>query len=349
MGAGVVKTAELIFERPDELQATAPPEASGHARDDVRLLVSTPEGHVHTKFAELPYFLDPGDLVVVNDSATLPASLHAHGEAGRFLLNVSTRFGPKLWLTEPRWSSSEPGPLPLAPGEHIVACDEKVRVISGYPGAERLWFVEGDLAKAMARCGEPIRYGYVEEPQPLSAYQSVFAKAPGSAEMPSASRPFTNGIVGALRDRGVALATIRLHTGVSSLEISTDEIEQHVWPPEPFRVFAETAAAVNAARERGSRVIAIGTTVVRALESAWSAEEGRVVPKVGFTRVVVHPGRGVHAVDGLLTGFHDPGASHLAMLYAVAGKNLVREGYAQAVRGGYKWHEFGDSHLLLPN
>jgi S-adenosylmethionine:tRNA ribosyltransferase-isomerase len=343
-----VKTAELLFDRPAELQATAPPEANGHSRDEVRLLVSTPSGHVHTTFAELPGFLERGDLIVTNDSATLPASLHANSEAGRFLLNVSTRFGPKLWLTEPRWSTARPGPLPLHSGEVINACDEKVRVISEYPGAERLWFVEGDLAKAMARCGEPIRYGYVDKPQPLSAYQSVFAKAPGSAEMPSASRPFTNEIVQRLRSRGVGVATIRLHTGVSSLEIETEDIEQHTWPPEPFGVIAKTAEAVNAARERGSRVVAIGTTVVRALESAWSPDEGRVVPRAGFTRVVVSPARGVHAVDGLLTGFHDPGASHLAMLYAVAGSDLVREGYEQAIRGEYKWHEFGDSHLLLP-
>jgi S-adenosylmethionine:tRNA ribosyltransferase-isomerase len=237
----------------------------------------------------------------------------------------------------------------LTPGETITACNEKVRVIASYPGAERLWFVEGDLARAMTRCGEPIRYGYVEHPQPLTAYQSVFATAPGSAEMPSAARPVTNRIVYGLRHRGIGIAKIRLHTGVSSLEIEEEDIEGHVWPPEPFRVFAVTAHAVNATRERGGRVVAIGTTVVRALESAWSDSEQRVLPKAGFTRVVVQPSRGVHAVDGLLTGFHDPGASHLAMLYAVAGKDLVREGYEEAVRGGYKWHEFGDSHLLLPD
>ena len=348
MGAGVVKTTELIFDRPDELQATEPPEATGRSRDDVRLLVSTADGHTHTTFHDLPRFLDPGDVVVVNDSATLPASLHARGEPGEFLLNVSTRFGPKVWLTEPRWSTIQPGPLPLHAGQQVTACDQTVRVISAYPGADRLWFVEGDLAKAMARCGEPIRYGYVEHAQPLSAYQSVFATAPGSAEMPSAARPFTTAVIEALQGRGIAIAKIRLHTGVSSLEIEEEDIEEHVWPPEPFRVFAETADAVNAARERGSRAVAIGTTVVRALESAWSDDEQRVVPRAGFTRVVVQPSRGVHAVDGLLTGFHDPGASHLAMLYAVAGKDLVREGYEEAVRGGYKWHEFGDSHLLLP-
>jgi S-adenosylmethionine:tRNA ribosyltransferase-isomerase len=263
-------------------------------------------------------------------------------------LNVSTRFGPKLWLTEPRWSTSRPGPLPLHPGEQITACDEKVRVISDYPGADRLWFVEGDLARAMARCGEPIRYGYVDHPQPLTAYQSIFATAPGSAEMPSAARPFTRKTLRGLEDRGVQLATIRLHTGVSSLEIETEEVEQHTFPPEPFRVSAATADAVNAARKRGKQVVAIGTTVVRALESAWSEDEERVVPRAGFTRLVIHPGRGVHAVDGLLTGFHDPGASHLAMLYAVAGKELVQQGYEEAIKGEYKWHEFGDSHLLLP-
>jgi S-adenosylmethionine:tRNA ribosyltransferase-isomerase len=339
-----MKTEELNFERPQELQAVAPPEAQGRARDDVRLLVSTPHGHTHAHFRDLANFLEPGDLVVVNDSATIPASLHARGDVGRFLLNVSTRFGARMWLAEPRWSESTPGPLPLHEGDRFAVCDEKVKLISRYPGAERLWFVEGDLAHAMAQCGEPIRYGYVDRAQPLTAYQTLFARAPGSAEMPSAARPFTEAVVDSLRDKGIDIMAIRLHTGVSSLEIETDTVEQHTLPPEPFHVSAETANKVNGAK----RVIAIGTTVVRALESAWSDDEQCVVPRSGFTRLLIHPGRGVHAVDGLLTGFHDPGASHLAMLYAVAGADLVREGYEEAVKGGYLWHEFGDSHLLLP-
>ena len=343
-----MKTTELQFDRPTELQATAPPEATGRRRDDVRLLVSTPDGHTDAMFRDLPRFLEPGDLVVVNDSATMPASLEAHGDVGRFVLNVSTRFGPKLWLTEPRWATDRPGPLPLEAGDRIMACDQPVKLVSAYPGAARLWFVRGDLAQAMNRCGQPIRYGYVDREQPLTAYQTVFAKAPGSAEMPSAARPFTREVVDALRDRGVELATIRLHTGVSSLEIETDTIEEHVWPPEPFDVPAATAEAVNTARWDGRRVVAIGTTVVRALESAWDPAEQLVVERSGFTRLVVHPARGVFAVDGLLTGFHDPGASHLAMLYAVAGRDLVRDGYEQAIRGRYLWHEFGDSHFLLP-
>jgi S-adenosylmethionine:tRNA ribosyltransferase-isomerase len=340
-----MKTTELQFDRPQNLQAVAPPEAQGRARDDVRLLVSAPSGHSHAHFRELAHFLDPGDLIVVNDSATIPASLHAHGEVGRFILNVSTRFGPRMWLAEPRWSTSQPGPLPLHEGDRFCACDEKLKLISRYPGAERLWFVEGDLAHAMAECGEPIRYGYVDRAQPLTAYQTLFARAPGSAEMPSAARPFTKDVVASLEDKGIGIATIRLHTGVSSLEVETDEVEQHTLPPEPFRVSKETADRVNNAK----RVVAIGTTVVRALESAWAEDEGKVVPRSGFTRLLIHPGRGVHAVDGLLTGFHDPGASHLAMLYAVAGKDLVRDGYEEAIKGGYLWHEFGDSHLLLPD
>ncbi|MEX0873411.1 MAG: S-adenosylmethionine:tRNA ribosyltransferase-isomerase [Actinomycetota bacterium] len=344
-----MRSAELQFTRPDGLDATEPPEARGERRDDVRLLVSTPKSHTHARFRDFPKFLDPGDLIVVNDSATMPASLSAHGDVGRFVLNVSTRFGPRLWLAEPRWATNLPGPLPLRPGDHVRACDQNVRVIAPYPGAERLWFVEGDLAHAMARCGEPIRYGYVEHPQPLTAYQTMFARAPGSAEMPNAARPFTPAVVQAVTDRGIEVATIRLHTGVSSIEVETEVVEDHTLPPEPFRVPSETAKAVNAARERGSRVVAIGTTVVRALESAWSAEEGNVVPRTGYTRLLVSPERGVFAVDGMLTGLHDPGASHLAMLYAVAGKDLVRDGYEQAIRESYRWHEFGDSHLLLPS
>ncbi len=341
-----MKRTELLFERPDGLEATEPAEAHGGRRDDVRLLVSTQTGHTHARFSDLPSFLDAGDLLVVNDSATVPASVPAEGPSGRFRVNVSTRFGPRLWVAEPRWGPDRPGPLPIDGGDHFDTCAGDVLVVAPYPGTDRLWFVEGDLEVAMAKCGEPIRYGYVEKPQPLEAYQSIFARVPGSAEMPSAARPFTHEIVAALRDKGIGFATVRLHTGVSSLEVETDDVEDHPIPPEPFRVPGETADAVNATHENGGRVIAIGTTVVRSLETAW--RDGRVEPARGFTRVVVHPGRGVHAVDGLLTGLHDPGASHLAMLYAVAGQQLVRDGYLEAVDKGYRWHEFGDSHLLLP-
>jgi S-adenosylmethionine:tRNA ribosyltransferase-isomerase len=346
MGGGVVKSSELLYDRPAGLDATEPIEARGRHRDEGRLLVSTPGGHFHARFDELPRFLAPGDLLVVNDSATLPASVPAKGEPGPFTLNVSTQFGRHLWLAEPRWAPDRPGPLPIDAGDHFKTCAGDVLVIAPYPGTDRLWFVEGDLEVAMARCGQPIRYYYVTDPQPLTAYQSIFSRVPGSAEMPNAARPFTKEVVDDLRRHGIDLATIRLHTGVSSLDVEEEEVEDHPIPPEAFRVPRSTAEAVNATREAGNRVVAVGTTVVRALESAW--QDDKVVPIEGFTRVVVTPSRGVHAVDGMLTGLHDSGASHLAMLYAVAGKDLVRAGYKEAVAGRYLWHEFGDSHLLLP-
>ena len=345
-----MRATELAFERPAERQATAPPEARGLARDEVRLLVSGSDGHEHATFRDLPRFLPPCTLLVVNRSATLAASLPAEGSAGAFLLNLSTRYGDGLWLAEPRWSASTPGPLPLDPGESFRVAGLGARLVTPYPGIPRLWFVrvQGDLERAMATAGSPIRYGYLEPPYPpLAAYQTAFSTVPGSAEMPSAARPFTGHVLHRLRERGVRLASVVLHTGVSSLEVEAEEVEAQALYPEPFEVPAGTAAAVNAAREERRPVIAVGTTVVRALESA--SEGGRVRPAAGFTRHFVHPGRPVHTVDGLITGLHDPRASHLAMLFALAGPDLVRDAYAEAVRERYLWHEFGDSHLILPN
>lgn len=352
-----MKLAELDFSRPESLKATAPAELRANSRDDVKLLVSTPSGHHHSRFANLTNFLDAGDLLVVNRSATLPASLPAEGGIGPFILNLSTRYsigtrdtnhGAEVWLAEPRWSYGEAGPLPLEAGDTFRAAGLNATLLRPHPGMPRLWFVrlEGDVSAAMQRLGEPIRYGYVEKPLPLSAYQTVFADTPGSAEMPSAARPFSDRVLTCLEDKGVGLERVTLHTGVSSLEMSEDDIEKQTLFAEPFEVTQKVADAVNETRARGQRVIAVGTTVVRALESAWDGEKVRAAQ--GFTRHYVHPGREVNAVDGLISGFHDPKASHLAMLYALAGKDLIREAYAEAVKEGYLWHEFGDSHLILP-
>ena len=343
-----MKRDTLVFDRPEELQAAAPPEHRARSRDDVRLLVTTPEGNTHAGFAELPEFLQPGDLLVVNESATLAASLPASGSPGAFLLNLSTNYGAGVWLAEPRWSAAEPGPIPLRAGEEIELSGLTGRMLSTHPGLERLWFVriEGDVGVALAEHGSPIRYKYLDRDYPLEAYQTIFARVPGSAEMPSAARPFTSRVVEELRDRGVEFASIVLHTGVSSLEVDSEDIEDHPMYAEPFEVSRATAAAVNRAKGEGRRVIAVGTTVVRALESAWDGAQVRQAS--GFTRLYVHPKRGVHVVDGLLTGFHDPLASHLAMLYAIAGEETVRSAYAEAVSSRYLWHEFGDSNLILP-
>lgn len=345
-----MKRETLLFDRPADRVAVRPAEADGRPRDAGRLLISRSDGHHHARFHELADWLEPGDLLVVNRSATLPASLPAAQPDGApFILNLSTDYGRGLWLAEPRHSAAEPGPLPgLAPGLVIRVAGEEARLVAPYPGLPRLWFVRfgGDVAALMARAGRPIRYGYLDGAYDLDNYQTIFAAYPGSAEMPSAAYPFTRRVVDALARRGVALASIVLHTGVSSLEVETDEVERHPLCPEPFWTPPATAEAVNAARRAGGRVIALGTTVVRALESAGDGHGARAA--AGFSRLFIHPGRRPRLVDGLLTGLHDPSTSHLALLYALAGPALIREGYAEAVRAGYRWHEFGDSHLILP-
>jgi S-adenosylmethionine:tRNA ribosyltransferase-isomerase len=344
-----MRRSDLDFDRPRALQANGPPESRGLERDEVRLLVSTERGHEHARFRDFPRFLAPGTLLVVNTSATLPASLPArHAGLGPLLANVSTSYGGGLYLVELRRSAAEPGPLPLEEGDRLEIAGLPARLAAPHPGLPRLWFVRVDsgLREAMEREGAPIRYGYLEPPYPpLAAYQTLFARVPGSAEMASAARPFTARVVEDLQSRGIALAEVTLHAGVSSHEVEADEVEQQTLYAEPFEVPERTAEAVSAARKEGRPVLAVGTTVVRALESAWDGE--RVRPAAGFTRLLIHPGRPVQSVDGLITGLHDPLASHLAMLYAIAPRDLVREGYAEAVREGYLWHEFGDSHLIL--
>lgn len=326
--------------------ATSPPEARGLQRDEVALLVSDAHGHRHAGFRDLPEFLRPGDLLVVNDSATLPASLRAEAPFGAMTLNLATHVGADLWLSEPRWSADRPGPVPIAPGDTLDVAGVRALAVAPYPGQPRLWYVRLDGHAAMARAGRPIRYGYVPGEYPLRAYQTVFADVPGSAEMPSAARPFSARVLGRLHRAGVLVAAITLHTGVSSLEHDPETLHHTAMPPEPFHVPRFTARAVRHVRARGGRVIAVGTTVVRALESAFDGLEVR--PGGGSSRRVLRPGQAPRVVDGLLTGLHEPRSSHLALLTSLAGEALVRDAYHAAYAGSYLWHEFGDVHLLLP-
>ncbi len=336
---------ELLFERPMELFASSPPELREHSRDEVRLMVSTPEGNTHHAFTDLPELLAPGDLLVVNESATVPASLPAASRLGDIRLNLSTRFSENLWLAEPRWSPSRPGPLPLSENEILRVGEARAILLKPYPGIPRLWLTRLDTPGSllMAKYGQPIHYSYAPA-YPMDAYQTLFSRFPGSVEMPSAARPITPRVRDALLARGVGISGIILHTGVSSLEIEDETVEDQALYPETFRVPAATAHAVNATHTRGGRVIAVGTTVVRALETSGTPSGLRAC--TGSTSLYVHPGIGVHAVDGLLTGLHDPVTSHLAMLSAIAGLDRVKEAYAEAIQHRYLWHEFGDSHLI---
>ncbi|MFE6978478.1 S-adenosylmethionine:tRNA ribosyltransferase-isomerase [Streptomyces sp. NPDC057682] len=339
---------------PDELLARVPAEQRGAGRDDVRLLVSRGTAVSHHAFRELPEQLRAGDVLVVNTSPTLAAAVNGRAGGERVVVHFSTRGEDGRWAVELRRPDGAGATVPrpggpagavvrLPGGAELVLAEP---VAGGGPGA-RLWWarVPEGVPELLRRYGRPIRYGYTERDQPLSAYQTVFAlpsaDGSGSAEMPSAARPFTAGLVAALVSRGVQFAPLTLHTGVASAEV-------HEPPyPERFAVPASTAWLVNAARAGGGRVIAVGTTAVRALESS-AGPDGVVRAASGWTDLVVTPRRGVRAVDGLLTGLHEPRASHLLMLEAVAGGAALGRGYAQALEHRYLWHEFGDVHLLLP-
>lgn len=363
-------TAVTDFELPPDLEAGQPPEARGLARDDVRLLVADSSGLRHARFHGLGRFLSPGDVLVVNTSATLAAAIDGRRPDGSAVtVHFSTLLDDGSWLVELRPPGRATGPVAdaaagqrveLAAGAALTLRRAVPRAAvpgTGSPDAAapdgratdtavvpRLWqarvAVEGDVRAYLAAHGRPITYAYLTGSWPLSAYQTVFARHPGSAEMPSAGRPFSTDLVTSLVASGVLVTPITLHTGVSSLEAGEAPLRE--W----FRIPAPTAELVSHTRAAGRRVIAVGTTVTRALESR-AAPDGTVTAGEGWTGLFLGPDRPARAVDGIVTGWHAPGASHLSLLAAVAGPDLVSDAYAEAIRHRYRWHEFGDSCLLL--
>jgi S-adenosylmethionine:tRNA ribosyltransferase-isomerase len=323
-------------------EAREPAEVRGAGRDDVRLLVARREpGSIeHARFAELPELLDPGDLLVINTSATLPAAVPVRGPDTGLRLHLSApvpRDAQEAWLVElrregERHSGGRPGQVLLLPEGGTAVLLER-------HGGGRLWRaalrLPAPVLHFLARHGQPIRYGHTRVDWPLARYQTVYANEPGSAEMPSAGRAFTPELVTRLVAAGVDVAPLVLHAGVSSLEAGE---APH---PEWYRVPRFTTARIELTRRLGGRVIAVGTTVVRALESAGERSEG-------WTGLVIERDAEIRALDGLLTGFHDSDSSHLAMLEAIAGRDLLERSYAEAARAGYLHHEFGDLHLILP-
>lgn len=336
-----------VLELPAIAPARAPAEAHGRTRADVALLVATrSEGEVRSaRFAELHRFLSPGDLLVVNTSSTLPASVASRLDGADVRVHLSTPLGQGRWVVELRTADLRPLESPPVGARLALADRGRLALLAPYRASARLVEAElelpGDTSAYLARHGAPIRYTDHGPRWPLAAYQTVFARDAGSAEMPSAGRPFTTELVTELVCGGVLVAPVTLHAGVSSLE--RDEAPF----PERYRVPAKTARLVNAVHEWGGRVIAVGTTVVRALETVAKAD-GRVEAGHGWTDVVIAPERGLRATDGLLTGWHEPRSSHLLLLEAAAGHELVERSYEEAAALGLAGHEFGDSHLILP-
>ena len=355
--------AGLDFQLPDELSAHEPPEARGLARDDVRLMVSRVHDNTitHTRFSHLPDLLVPGDVLVVNTSATINAALPAVREARDasardVVLHLSTPLLGENWVVELR-RRSPAGSTPLLDAEAgkrlRLPAGGSARLLEPYvpagrdfsTGHVRLWIaalrLPSDALTYTARHGSPIRYAYVPKQWGLSFYQTVFSDEPGSAEMPSAGRAFTQGMLDRLTRDGVRIAPLLLHTGVSSLEGGESPY------PERYRVPRATAQIINSARALGSRIIAVGTTAVRAIETV-ASDDGDVRPGHGWTDLVITPERGLRVVNAILTGLHAPNATHLSMLEALASRDHLSLAYAAALRHRYLWHEFGDLHLILP-
>ena len=354
------------FAPPGDQTAPSPSEARGLRRDGVRLLVARGSQVEHARFADLADHLEPGDLVVVNASQTVAAELDAElsGEGyGRedVVVHVATDLRDGTWVVEIRtapdaaWAvlDSRPGQLlTLAGGDGSA----ELTLLAPYPlesssptgSGNRLWRASyagvTDLQTLLSGHGRPIAYGYLDRRYPIEDYRTIFGTTPGSAEMPSAARPFTPEVVTRLVSRGIAIAPIVLHTGVSSQEAG--EAPQAEW----FEVSESTARLVNATRAGGGRIIAVGTTVTRALESAVRGPVGRATVEAssGWTERVVTREAPPRIVDGLITGWHDPAASHLLLVESVAGTRLTQLAYDAAVDSGYPWHEVGDSALLLP-
>lgn len=363
----------LDFNLPPTLEADAPPEARGLRRDEVQLMVSYRSDNriEHRKFFELPEVLNAGDVVVINTSGTLNAALSAGSADGHpFEIHLSTEVPngapynpsprcahcdnpyiadwvievrePEKWSTKPYYAAEVLEQYFLPAGGVVWLKRPYSRLQAG---GSRLWVARLELPVPLydylARYGVPIRYGYVPQQWDSNYYQTVYATTPGSAEMPSAGRAFTLDLLARLEAKGVQVVPLLLHTGVASLEDHEPPYAEYYHVPEA------TASAINRARATGSRVIGVGTTVVRALESV-ANHEGRVHEGQGWTEIVITPERGIRAIDGLLTGLHEPKATHLAMLEALAGREHLVAAYQAALNENYLWHEFGDMHLILP-
>jgi S-adenosylmethionine:tRNA ribosyltransferase-isomerase len=330
---------------PPERRAGLPAELRGGRRDQARLLVIDRAARTlaHSRLDGLGEFLQPGDLLVFNTSRTLPAALPARRENGEAVeLRPCVRRG-ESWDVLAVQPSPPHENVPLREGERL-SLDRASAIVEGRrPDIPLLWRLRLDRSALdlILRVGHPIRYSYVPDAVPLEYYQSIFATQSGSAESPSAGRAFTWELILALRRRGVQTAGVLLHTGLSSFQDDAFDAEHHLFE-EWFAIGRATADAVRSAR----RVIAVGTTVVRALETAATGPRAVRVME-GWTDLRIGSGAQLQAVQGLITGFHEPQASHFDLLRAFLDEPLLARAYAQAIEHGYLWHEFGDLTLII--
>jgi S-adenosylmethionine:tRNA ribosyltransferase-isomerase len=354
-----VKLQDLQFEVPDEKAASVPPEATGRDRSDVRLLVIQRASSQieHRRFVDLPEYLRRGDVVVLNASATLPAQFMAtDAQAREIKVRLSSR-DPASNGKGDKWHAVLDPDADVRPGDvlrfgAIDGAELRATVVTRHPRVHKLWLLAFDLndvpmAQWRNRLGKPIRYHYVPQEWGLEYYQNVYSQFPGSSEMPSAGRAFTPAMLAELNDRGVGVVRIVLHTGVSNIDIEEEQVERHRMYEEPYQITDEAAEVINHARQRGGRVVAIGTTVVRTLETV-ADERGWLEGRRGWTSLYIAPGYRFKIVDVLVTGLHEAKTTRLVLATAFAAdKDLILRAYHEALARDYRWHEFGDLTLIL--
>ncbi|TLS34955.1 S-adenosylmethionine:tRNA ribosyltransferase-isomerase [Pseudalkalibacillus caeni] len=341
----------IKFEVPDILNAAVPPERRGVRRDHVRMLILGRKSGVtqHDRFNRLEDYLKKGDLLVLNASRTVPAVLYAslNREGNRNSDETEVRLARKLddstWECLIVAEDLTEGDL-LAFSTTLFGTVSKVNANS--PFATVSFSLSGPLLfDQIYELGEPVRYEYIKNDWPLDYYQTVYGNIPGSVEMASAGRAFTWEILFKLQKKGVKIAFIHLHTGLTYL---LDD-KWHQSPEqneEAYHISEEAARMINETKTAGGRVIAVGTTVVRALETAVDPS-GQLEKSSGWTNLYIHPEYDLKIADGLITGFHEPEASHLDMLSAFIDPGYLHNAYQEAIERKYLWHEFGDINLIL--
>ncbi|HEX7064086.1 MAG TPA: S-adenosylmethionine:tRNA ribosyltransferase-isomerase [Bacillales bacterium] len=339
-------TPALTFKLPESLNAISPAEHRGIRRDHVRMMVINRENNrtSHDHFHHLGHYLKSGDLLVLNNSRTIPAVLHAEVQRNgkRIAEEIEIRLAHRK--SDAEWQVVHKG-KDVKIGDCIIFSDRLSAVVIRTEESFTIlrFSLSGiSLYNEIYTLGEPIRYSYIKEKWGLDDYQTVYGSVPGSVEMPSAGRPFSWEMLLALRKQGIRLAFLTLHTGLSDLldgrEGAHINTEEYILP-------AETVEAVKKTKTEGGRVIAVGTTVVRTLETA--ANAGKLAPSSGWTDLYIHEKYPLRITDGLITGFHEPEASHLDLLSAFLDKDRLYDNYQRAIVEKYLWHEFGDINVII--
>ena len=342
-----MRVDDFDYELPEELIAQVPLTA----RDASRLMVLTRSEHLveHRHFRDLPEYLRPGDVLVLNDTRVIPARLAAtRPTGGKVEILLLTPRGGDVWecLARPGRRAQVGQTLTFAGGRMTGLVLGKTE----YGGrVVQLSAAAGlDVDSLVDAVGEmPVPHYIKSRLDQPERYQTVYARERGSAAAPTAGLHFTPDLLGQIEGAGVVIARVTLHVGLGTFRpVKTEQVEEHVMHSEHYEVSAETAEAINSARAAGGRVVAVGTTTVRTLESSADAD-GRVAPGAGWTSIFIYPGYVFRAVDAMVTNFHLPKSTLIMMVSAFAGREFVLDAYRQAVEEKYRFFSFGDAMLIL--